>query len=339
MGTRIRWSDIAGASYPASNDSARTLLNSVSGKLDAFGAVTPANGSAGFAKGCTFRDTGTGKVYVNEGSNTSSVFHELLAVPNAAETAADRGPSPLIWDNCPIVDYLFNPVLGSHYFEDFKGDIKSTTNATVFNSHLGFFNSSGPNHQITNDDVHGVLQAEGNDADSDESYMSYGGEGGVIVPTAGKKFWFEARVNRDTVTDNELAMYIGLAEEGLTATNSLDVNTGDLLVGKDWLGFHVDHGNANAIDFVHGDGTGEAVVAGADVVTPTASAFNKLGLYCDGVTVFAYGDGVLVDSILLSASDMPLGEELGMYLLFRNGDAGPGEHKGAIDWWRLAVEY
>ncbi len=335
---RISWSDIRDAVFPTSG-SERAIIKSGSGHLEAYGSVVPANGSAGYATGGTFKDTGTGKVYVNEGTNTSSVFHELLAVPNVAETAADRGPSPLIWDNCPIVEYTFNPVKGSHYFEDFKGDILSVTNSTMKNSHLGFFNSSGPTHQITNDDVHGVLQVEGNDADNDESYMSYGGEGGVVVPTAGKKFWFEARVNRDTVTDNQLAMYIGLAEEGLTATNSLDINTGDLLVAKDWLGFHVDHGNANAIDFVHGDGTGEAVVAGADVVTPTASAFNKLGLYCDGVTVFAYGDGVLVDSILLSASDMPLGEELGMYLLLRNGNAGAAEHKGAIDWWRIAVEY
>ncbi len=335
---RINWSDIKDAAFPTSG-STRAIIKSGSGHLEVYGTVVPPDGEASFAKGCEFHDTAYGKIYVNEGTNTSCDFKELSAVPNFAETAADRGPSPLIWDNCPIVDFTFNPVKGSHYFEDFKGDILSVTNSTMKNSHLGFFNSSGPTHQITNDDIHGVLRVEGNDADNDESYMSYGGEGGIVSLVAGKKFWFEARVRRDTVTDDQLAMYIGLAEEGLTATNSLDINTGDLLVAKDWLGFHVDHGNANAIDFVHGDGTGEAVVAGADVVTPTASVFNKLGLYCDGVTVFAYGDGVLVDSILIGASDMPLGEELGMYLLFRNGNVGAVEHKGSIDWWRIAVEY
>ena len=99
--------------------------------------------------------------------------------------------------------------------------------------------------------------------------MSYGGEGGIVSLVAGKKFWMEARVRRDTVTDNELAMFIGLAEDGLCATNSLDINTGDCLVGKDWLGFDVVHANGNAINFIHGDGTGEIVIAGADVVTPT----------------------------------------------------------------------
>lgn len=336
--SRFKWSDLRDATFPASG-STRTIINGSDGRLEAYGTVVPADGIAGFAKGCEFIDTAYGKVYVNEGSNTSCDFHELLAVPNYAETAADRGPSPLIWDDCPIVEYTFNPVKGSHYFEDFKGDIVSTTNATMYNSHLGFYNDNGPNHQVVNDDIHGVLRVEGNDADNDESIVSYGGEGGVLAPTAGKKFWFEARVRRDTISDNELAMFIGLAEEGLTATLSLDENSGDLVIAKDWLGFHADHANGDAIDFVHGDGAGEAVVAGAAIAVPVAAEWDKLGMYCDGTTVFAYHDGVQVDSILLSASDMPLDERLGMYFMLKNGDVAAAEHKGSIDWWRLAVEY
>ena len=333
----FRWSDIKDAVFPAAGGT-RAIINSGSGKLETYGNVVPSDGEAGYAKGCTFKDAAYGKIYVNEGTNTSCEFKELLAVPRYAETAADRGPSPLIWDNCPVLDYIVNPVKGSHYFEDFKGDILSVTNSTMKNSHLGFFNDDGPTHQIVNDDIHGVLRVEGNDADNDESIMSYGGEGGVVCPTAGKKFWFEARVRRDTITNNELAMFIGLAEEGLCATLSLDEDSGDLLTGKDWLGFHADHGNADAIDFVHGDGTGDAVVAGAGIAVPVAAEWDKLGMYCDGVTVFAYHDGVLVDSILLSAADMPLGEELGMYWIVKNGGTST-EFKGSIDWWRLAVEY
>jgi len=335
---RIGWSDIKDASFPASG-STRTVINSGSGKLDTYGTVVPADGTAGFAKGCKFTDTAYGKVYVNEGTNTSCEFKELLAVPRYAETAADRGPSPLIWDNCPVLDYTLNPVKGSHYFEDFKGDIYGATNTTTRTCGLTFFNDNGPTHEIVDDDVHGVLRVEGNDADNDDSAMAYGHDGGVVIPTAGKKFWFEARVRRDTITDNHLGMFIGLAEEGLCAADSLDANSADLLTGKDWLGFHVDLADGDAIDFVHGDGAGEAVVAGAAVAVPVATEWDKLGLYCDGTTVFAYHDGVLVDSVLLSASDMPLDEELGMYWIVKNGDDGPGEHKASIDWWRLAVEY
>ena len=335
----MRWNDIKDAVFPAASGSARTIINSGSGKLDAYGTEKPADGLSGYAPGSVFKNTADKKVFVNEGTVTSCAFKELLTTPDFAETAADRGPSPLIWDNCPVLEYMLNPVKGSHYFEDFKGDILSVTNSTMKNSHLSFFNDDGPTHQIVNDDIHGVLRVEGNDADNDESIMSYGGEGGVVAPTAGKKFWFEARVRRDTVTDNHLSMFIGLAEEGLTATLSLDEDSGALLAAKDWLGFHVDAADGNAIDFVHGDGAGEAVVAGAAVAVPVATEWDKLGLYCNGTTVFAYHDGVLVDSVLLSASDMPLDEELGMYFMLKNGDGTSAEHKGSIDWWRLAVEY
>ena len=333
----FRWSDIRDAVFPAAAGSARAIINSGSGKLETYGTVKPADGVAGFAKGCEFLDTAYGKVYVNEGSNTSCEFKELFAVPRFAETAADRGPSPLIWDNCPIIDYMVNPVKGSHYFEDFKGDIYGTVSTTSRMKGLTFYNATGASHQPVDDDVHGVLRVEGNNLDNDDSVVAYGHDGGVVVPTAGKKFWFEARVRRDSVDNHQLSMFIGLAEEGLAAANSLDVDTGTPVIDKDWIGFHVDADDGNAIDFVHGDGTGEAIVAGAGVAVPVASEWDKLGLYCDGVTVFAYHDGVLVDSILLSASDMPLNEELAMYFMVKNGETV--EHKASIDWWRLAVEY
>lgn len=333
----MRWNEIKDAVFPAAAGSVRTIINSGSGKLKTYGTVKPADGAAGFAKGCEFIDTAYGKSYVNEGSNVSCEFKELLAVPRYAETAADRGPSPLIWDNCPVLDYMVNPVKGSHYFEDFKGDILSVTNTTTHISNMTFFHDDGPYFISVNDDVHGVLQTSTSDTDNDDSTIAYGHDGGVVVPTAGKKFWFEARVRRSTVTNDQLAMFIGLGEQGLCAANSLDDDTADLLIAKDWLGFHVDHANGDAIDFVHGDGADEAVVAGAAVAVPVAAEWDKLGMYCDGVTVFAYHDGVLVDSVLLSASDMPLGEELAMYFMLKNGTTAT--YTGSIDWWRLAVEY
>jgi hypothetical protein len=347
--SRFRWSDIRDAVFPASG-SARTIINSGSGKLKAFGTAIPPDGIAGYARGGIFIDTTNGRVYENAGSNTSANFDELL-IPSRLSaailsdvqnqgTAAGRGPSPLLWANCPQLEYMLNPQLGSHYFEDFKGDIYGIAGGTNRMKGLTFFEATGCTHEAVDDDVHGVLRAEGNNDDNADSIVAYGHDGGVIVPTVGKKFWFEARVRRDTVSDNTLAMFIGLAEEGLAAVNSLDVDSGDLVTGKDWLGFHSDQADGNAIDFVHGDGTGEAVVKKAGIVVPTASAWNKVGFYCDGTTVLPYIDGVAqtADGVLLAASDMPLGEELGIYFMLKNG-ATTTEHKGSIDWWSLSVEY
>jgi hypothetical protein len=316
----------------------------------AYGNGAPADGSTGYDGGAVYIDTTNNRIYVNVGSNSSANFDELLIPSRLGAallsdfhnqgTAAGRGKSPLLWANCPQLDYMLNPQTGSYYFEDFKGDIYGATNSTTRMCGLTFFHDNGPTHQIADDDIHGVLRVEGNDADNDESHLAYGHDGGVFALTASKKFWFECRVRRDTVTDDELAMFVGLAEEGLCAANSLDDNSGDLLVGKDWLGFHCDQADGNAIDFVHGDGAGEAVVKKAGIAVPTAGAWNKLGLYGDGTTITPYVDGVATtDTVLYSASDVPLGEELGLYFLLKNGDVAPAEHKGSIDWWALGVEY
>ncbi len=51
------------------------------GKLWVFGTSVPANGTAGYAKGCIFVDTdaSAGSVfYINEGSNSSCTFNVAL---------------------------------------------------------------------------------------------------------------------------------------------------------------------------------------------------------------------------------------------------------------------
>lgn len=62
------------------------------GILDAFGTTVPADASAGYATGCTFRHTDGGDstaLYVNEGSSTSSSFRAVTsATQGAALTAA-----------------------------------------------------------------------------------------------------------------------------------------------------------------------------------------------------------------------------------------------------------
>lgn len=50
------------------------------GILDAFGKTVPADGSSGYAVGCTFRHvdgTDGTALYVNEGSNTSCDFNAI----------------------------------------------------------------------------------------------------------------------------------------------------------------------------------------------------------------------------------------------------------------------
>lgn len=340
----INYATLQNTVFPTATTLPQTLRKSSDGILEAYGLAVPADGVGGYVPGCLFiAVNGVGRnnvLFINEGTATSCDFNTIRYLPDHYGTTTGRGPSPAIWDDCPVLEYVANPEKGMHYFEDFIGDIYGVTNTTTYQNRLTFFNDDGPTHQNIATDKYGALQVIGNDADNDDSAMAFGQFCGPFVLTAGKKFWFEARVRKDAVDNDFLGMFIGFAEQGLCAADSLDVATAECLTAKDWLGFLNKLDDGNAIDFVHGDGAGEVVEKKAGICVPTAGAWNKLGLYGDGTTVTPYVDGVpTTDTVLYSAADMPLGEEMGLYWLLKNGDAAPAEHKGSIDWWRLAVEY
>lgn len=61
------------------------------GILDAFGTTVPADATAGYATGCTFRHTDGGDstaLYINEGTNTSCSFRAVTAATQGAALTA-----------------------------------------------------------------------------------------------------------------------------------------------------------------------------------------------------------------------------------------------------------
>lgn len=61
------------------------------GILDCFGTTVPADATAGYATGCTFRHTDGGdstSLYVNEGTNTSCSFRAVTAATQGAALTA-----------------------------------------------------------------------------------------------------------------------------------------------------------------------------------------------------------------------------------------------------------
>lgn len=53
------------------------------GLLIASGAVTPTDGSVGYAKGCLFQNTETGAAYINKGNLGASAFKEITVTTGA----------------------------------------------------------------------------------------------------------------------------------------------------------------------------------------------------------------------------------------------------------------
>lgn len=338
---RIRWSDIAGASYPASNASPRTILNSISGKLDTFGTTTPADGSTGFAKGCTFKNTADGKLYTNAGSSTSSSFVDGAAV---AGTAAGRGPSPAIWSDCPVLDFNLDPTKGWVFFDDFiKKNLVLASAATV--TIIGDWacctdGTGGSTLDPQTDAREGEVNITTTTDNEDIIMSALNGmhNTGQVTFEAGKKTWFEARVKVDNVTDTKINTFIGFAEEGLVVNGTLLTVT-NAIVDKDYIAFTQLAADGNAWQTTHNTASG----GGSSVLSATAgvitiNTYHKLGIYCDGTTIFFYIDGVLLaDSVALTTANVPDGEEMAFYfsIMAASGDT----ISASIDWVRVAQEF
>jgi hypothetical protein len=70
---------------------------------------------------------------------------------------------------------------------------------------------------------HGILEVAGNDADNDEGSITTGGNVGTIglisdTAAQAKRLAFECRIKKASVDDNACAFFVGLSEEGLSAT-------------------------------------------------------------------------------------------------------------------------
>lgn len=351
---RIGWSDIKDAVFPASG-SAKAIIKSGSGHLDAYGDEKPADGSTGYAKGSTFKDTTDGRVYVNEGSNTSSSFSELYSSDRLTEgildgvqnkgTAAGRGPSPLIWDDCPILDFKLDPTQGWEWFDDFivtapvlaaaqtvtiQGDWACCTDGTAGST-------LAPQVDAREGEV--VLSCTTIDEDIIMSALNGRHNTGQVTFEAGKKTWFEARIHVTNVTDAKSAVFCGFAEEGLVVNGTM-LDTDQAVVDKDFVGFAQLPANGDAWQTLYntagGGVNGTAVSATADVIVTTVYA--KLGIYCDGETVYFYADGVLLaDSVTLATAGFPDGEEMAFYFALGNVDGA--DTVCGIDWVRVAQEH
>jgi hypothetical protein len=83
-------------------------------------------------------------------------------------------------------------------------------------------------------------------------------------------------------------------------------------------------------------GTSPATVD-ADAATIEADTFTKIGMYCDGTTVWFYQNGVRGTGIALATADFPDDIEMAFYmaLMLGHGDLASIE----IDWVAIAQEY
>jgi len=261
-----------------------------------------------------------------------------------AGTAAGRGPSPLIWGSCPVLQYMLDPTDGCVYFNDFQGDYALANNQTATalgDGVMGFTGATGGSTiSMLTDDPNGALVLSTTTDKESVGISCLGGKNaaGMFVLASGKQAWFEARIKVNLVT-NISDVFCGFAEQALLAEDGL-ISDDDTLTDKDYFGFHRLGSDGDKMDTAFNTASGgtSPTTIKADAVTLVANTYKKVGFYSDGTTITLYADGVaLADTITLAATDFPDGEEMAFYLVLHSD--GGADVTTTIDWVRIAREF
>ena len=251
-------------------------------------------------------------------------------------TDTTRGPSPIIWADCPwseIANQEGQGQGGYSFWDDFVNVPKRLTN--VADTAV----QNGPYHQFLSDGSRIIPSAEAGGAvflDSSASnaaaVMKLGG-GAFNLATASKKLWFEARVKFGTIANDQNGVFLGLYENvDMTATVPLTA-TGTL-APEVAVGFYKFEEDGDGLDLVHCDGT-TATTLKADATTLVADTYYKLGMVFESDTITFYKDGTAYsDTLSVGATEYPDAATVNPVIAIQ-GEAT--EATGVtLDWWRVA---
>lgn len=199
-------------------------------------------------------------------------------------TAAGKGLSPLIWDDCPVQALQMNPELGFIYYNDYVGQIDVTTGDGYVITAV----TSG-NIEAVVDEQCGVLQvSSGGNASADDG-VNVQLQNCMVKPAAGVTIFFEARCKMTDTGDDQY--YIGLAG---VDTTLIAAGIMDDVVSKCGF-FRIAASTADKISAITARTSADD--ATADVASIADATYAKLGFVIDGLTsVKFYVEGVLVET-------------------------------------------
>jgi hypothetical protein len=295
------------------------------------------------------------KRFALQGKGTPDPVYAALKELEGSGTANDssKGFSPAIWDTCPALQFMLDPQAGFIYFTDFKEGLQLPANCTTAAADANFHMpdyitactaaTAGTVISTLATDINGVVRLKSVTDNEDAIVCVLGGKNaaGMVSFRSGKALWMEARIKVGLISDSNYSVYVGFAQEGLTATTTL-ITASDALVDKDYVGFRRTFADGDKLDTVINTESAEGPNdIGADAITIVADTWVKVGMYFDGTTLTFYKNGVaLADTIALDSAIFTIDEEeLAFYVgLMINTSAG-GNRYVDIDWVRIATEW
>lgn len=298
-------------------------------------------------------------------------------MPNALFTlhrgqGSGRGLSPRLWSrvNSQIVnpDGMDGAVFAGDDFTSFGGSVTSNV-GTYSGGYKSYEDTGGSIAQLAAGPTAdpwcrgGVIQLATDTTDNDEVWLQSGystgtlgaisagdGTAGTVEGPETKKLTiFEARF-RLTQIGNTYNFFIGLAEEGLAAADTIaDDPSTNYIADKDHIGFLVNEGNGDNLMFVYNKAgaraTNQTTIAisalsalVADtwykvgfVYDPKADTSERLKVYLDNVE-----NGTRLTAANITADTFPSGEELAFLCGIKNQTTTAT--KADVDWWAFWQE-
>lgn len=272
---------------------------------------------------------------------------------NFGQVGAANKPSPSIWKDCSKqqLDALGDGIYREHNFLN-----NPIVTSTITSALLGRLNTDGFNLDGDDDTVlkqhttntNGVLHVE-TDGDDNDAIALFAAPFGKITRNSGQKLWFEAYVALGSAAADS-GVFFGLAELAAMSRDLVADNAAaGAVIGESLVGFLVDNGDLDAVDFVYKKDAGTIVIVKSDITNAAAitsaggttasivaNVFVKLGLRFDGRTKLqAFVNGYLVATQDIDTT-FDQAKQLGAILTVKTGTAAAVDVK--VDWVRYAFQ-
>lgn len=223
-------------------------------------------------------------------------------VPMALNLLASskRGPSDVIWKDCPVLDFIEDPGKGMCFFDDFlvAGSGPSATGGAIAQANGQWSTYLYQGATVTDAALEGGVISFGSDGDN-EGVAFGSGAGAFRITTTSTlvgngKLWFEARIAKASIAATKADCVVGLFDSFLSSglpQAGYPISTTDNTLGAtmNFLGFHLKGNGPTEVNFAYQlSGTATVYPTGMTTLMNTctsavlaAAQYIKLGFLFD----------------------------------------------------------
>lgn len=273
----------------------------------------------------------------------------------AAASVVARMPSPKIWADCPVMQIQADPAKGLYLWDDFKNSVVLPalvdTDKVIVAGDINWYgimegDAAGDIAIQADDEGHLMLDQDGTDDDTTSIVAGDVAMGNIRLPLKGerKRFWFEARVKVSTITNTDLAWFVGFLQPGQVAEAVPLGAAPTALASLDYLGFFVAEADGDDLTIVYEEPGAGTAQSDTGEITLEASVFVRIGFRLDVSTdkLHVYADGVDLGAdaeIDVASVNFPSNTDVQIFIGITSGAAGGNGDNLKIDWVRFAQEY